>query len=229
MEYGFTQQAINSDAIPNPGFERKQVGLTGILSGVSAGAMAFVGATWPLHMPIVAMTGPFLVGALVAGGVILNMPVKKNATALAVEEFGDTGLSPEVIGSVIVEGRISAHIILSYKSQWRYIQKSVNKIGDEVLAIINGFKDDPSDVLRCRHMMKQCLDQSMKILRNLEVIERRIAEDNSVTQDNNQEVIDEARKGLEKIAAALVEQHQRNLDNNQTALEIDVAVSEHVI
>lgn len=226
-KYGFTTRDAS-----RPGALMTEVKGRIILAVNAGTALAGLSAlliTWPAHIALASIAGPSIIGILAGMGAWYIQPEKKNITKLALEEFADTGLSPAVIGSVIVDSRISAHYIISYKSQSNDIQKSVDIIGKETLAIIEGFKDDPSDVMRCRHVIKQCLDQSIKILNNLAVIERRIAENNSITMEDNEGTIEFARQGLKKIADALVEQHQRNLDNNHNALEIDVSVSAHVI
>jgi hypothetical protein len=229
--YGFSQDpaVITTSVIPNPGTTGVRRALAGIVAGKAAAVVSLLAVAWPAHMALASIWGPVVIAVGVCAATILAVRKRKSAMELAIAEFSDLGVAPEVIGSVIVENRAKAWTVLGYVSQFSDAQTQIERIGNEALAIIDGFKDDTSDIQRCRHNLTRWLDQTIKILENFEVIERRIAGDNSITKDEYQDTCEQTLDGLTKLADALEEQHQRNLDNNQNALEIDIEVSEQLL
>jgi hypothetical protein len=229
--YGFSEDSavITTSVIPNPGTTGVRRALAGIVAGKAAAGASLLAVAWPAHMALATIWGPAVIGVGVCAATILAVRKRKSAMQLAIGEFADLGVAPEVIGSVIVENRAKAWTVLGYTSQFADAQTQIERIGNEALAIIDGFKDDTSDIHRCRHNLTRWLDQTIKILKNFEVIERRIAGDNSITKDEYQDTYEQTLDGLTKLADALEEQHQRNLDNNQNALEIDIEVSEQLL
>lgn len=229
--YGFSEDptAITTSVIPNPGTTSVRRAIAGIVLGKAAATVSYLAINWPAHMALASVWGPAVIGVGVCAAVILAVQKRKSAMQLAIEEFSDLGVAPEVIGSVIVENRAKAWTILGYNSRTENIQMQVERIGNEALQIIEGFKDDPTDIQRCRHNLTRWLDQTIKILKNFQVIERRIAAENSVSLEEFQETYQLTIDGLNKLGDALEEQHQRNLDNNQNALEIDIEVSEQLL
>lgn len=230
-QVGFAQDpiAITTSRIPNPGVTSTQRLVISLAVGAKLGLIAGLTVTWPVHIIASGLIGPAIVGAGATVGTWLAIRQRKTAMEMAIDEFRDLGVAPEVIGSVIVESRAQAWTVLSYNSQMQDIQAQVDRIGNEVLEIVDGFRDDTSDIQRCRHVLARCLDQAIKILKNFEVIERRIVGDNAITVNEYQDVYQLTVNGLTKIADALEEQHRRNLDNNQTALEIDIEISEQLL
>lgn len=229
--YGFSEDptVITTSVIPNPGTTGVRRALAGIVAGKAAAGASLLAVTWPAHLAFATIWGPAVIGIGVCAATILAVQKRKSAMELAIAEFADLGVAPEVIGSVIVENRAKAWTVLGYTSQFPEAQEQIERIGNEALAIIDGYKDDTSDIHRSRHNLTRWLDQTIKILENFEVIERRIAGDNSITMAEYQETYELTLDGLTKLGDALEEQHQRNLDNNQNALEIDIEVSEQLL
>jgi hypothetical protein len=225
--YGFqTDAVITTSNIPNPGVSNLQKGIAAVLAAKTTVITSAVMLTWPTFIPLSMIWGPGIIGCLTAGAVLLSVRVRKSPTRMAIDEFAHLGIAPEVIGSVIVENRAKAWLVLGYQSQFAKVQEQTQCIGDEVLAIIDGFKDDTSDINRCRHVVSRCLTQTLKILGNLEVIEKRLEAEGSIQIEDFQETVNLATDGLTKLADALKEQHQRNMDNNQNELEIDLEVAD---
>ena len=226
-KYGFKKDAvITTSTIPNPGVSRLEKAIAAVLAAKATGITSAVFLTWPVFIPFSALWGPAIIGCLTASAVFLSVRERKSPTRMAIDEFADLGVAPEVIGSVIVENRAKAWLVLGYNSQFDEVDKQTRLIGNEVLAIIDGFKDDTSDINRCRHVVSRCLTQTLKILGNLEVIEKRLEAEGSIQVEDFKETIDLAIDGLTKLADALKEQHQRNMDNNQSELEIDLEVAD---
>lgn len=213
-------------AIPNPGLgPNTRLLATGgalIASMLVAGTMI----NWPTDFGILStLVAPIVFVLLFTVGVFLVLPQKMNAFQIAIMEFKDLGLGPETIGRVIVENRAHAREIdrIAKNIINSRVRGALEKIADETLEIIDGFRDDPSDVARSERVLQTCLGQTKKIVANYVVIESR--RDTEQTEDATEQAI----KALRGFASTLEEQHRRNLDNNTSALEIDVEVSEDLL
>ena len=229
-QYGFSSDpiSITSEVVPNPGVSMTERAIASVLAGKAALTGAAVLVTWPAHIATIGILGPIGIGLAIGCATWMSIRRQKTATEMAIDEFADLGVAPEVIGGVIVESRTKAWTILGYKSHFAPVQENVNAIGQEVLDIIEGFKDDTSDIHRSRHVMARCLDQTIKILQNLEVFEKRLESTESIRQEDYQDTLDLSIKGLIQIKEVLVEQHRRNLDNNLNELEIDLEIADQL-
>jgi hypothetical protein len=63
-------------------------------------------------MALASIWGPAVIGVGVCAATILAVRKRKSAMELAIAEFADLGVAPEVIGSVIVENRAKAWTVL---------------------------------------------------------------------------------------------------------------------
>jgi hypothetical protein len=228
-KYGFSTDpvAITSSVVPNPGISKTERVIATVSASKVAMLSSVVFVTWPAHVALISVAGP--IGISIAVGAATWLMIRRQKTTeMAIDEFAELGVAPEVIGSVIVESRTKAWTILGYNSQFALVQENVDAIGQEVVDIIDGFKDDTSDIHRCRHVVARCLDQAIKILQNLEVFEKRIESTDSIRQEDYQSTLDLSVDGLSQIKDALIEQHRRNLDNNQNELEIDLKIADQL-
>lgn len=183
--------------------------------------------SWPVFIPFVSLWGP-LVGAAMFGAFVycfLETPEPKDAEL--VKEFTELGLHENVVRAVIIKNLNLANDIKSYISLEKRISELVNNISNEISQIIYGFKYDTSDVNRSRHVLDRCTSQTLKILKNLEVIETRIYNENAKREDY-EETYYQVIVALKKINEVLIEQHKRNLENNTNELEIDIQISNQI-
>lgn len=222
-----TQIIADYDNIPNPGFTPNQRLINTAGAGTVGAGLAWAVFDWPAFL-LADMWGPVLFTGLIAGGAFLISNLKKTAFEMAVADFGHLGLREGLIGEVIVDNRAKAYgmVKLSKEIDSAVIAKLVVQIGKETLDIIDGFADDPTDVQRSRSVLNRCMDQGTKILENYQMIERRR---NAMSKSEFDDLFRQTESGLTTIRDALVEQHRRNLDNNTTALEVDLKVSDQLL
>lgn len=212
--------------IPNPGVTPNQ------RLGITAGSVAVGASTayliwdWPalfmadLWAPVV-YVGMFGIGAF------LMARRRRSPFELAIMEFSDLGLKPEIIGSVIVENRSKAYELrhIAGGTRDQEIEKLLRQIANETLDIIHGFRDDPTDVQRSRNVLGRCMDQALKIMQNYQPVENRHVK----MGDDWWDIKEKTRQGLQQIADVLAEQHRRNMENNTSALEVDLEVSDQIL
>lgn len=222
-----TRIIADYENIPNPGMTPNQRLGTTAGVGVAGAGTGWLILDWPAFM-LADLWGPVLFTAMIAGGAFLVSKLKKSTFELAVAEFGDLGLREGLIGEVIVDNRAKAYgmVKMSKEVNSALIGRLATEIGKETLDIIDGFADDPTDVQRSRSVLNRCMDQGTKILGNYQMIERRRDAMDSSEFDN---LFLQTEQGLTTIRDALVEQHRRNLDNNTTALEVDLKVSDQLL
>lgn len=215
------------DNMPNPGLTPNQrITTTGIAALGSMLGGLFMNFDTQFMMS--EYWAPVIFTGLIGVGTWFLFPRRMNQFELAIMEFKDLGLTAEVIGSVIVENRSKVYDLLA-KSE--IINSTANKklireIAYEAMSIIAGFRDDPTDVSRSRVTLNRCLNQTLKIVDNYATVEKR------KNVMDKKEFVDLAvltEEGLIQIKEALVEQHRRNLDNNQMALEVDLEVSDQLL
>ena len=214
--------------IPNAGASRQQRRNTTLIGGSLGLILGMLMVEWPSTLLLFShIWGPFIMMGLIAGGIFLIMQRKKDPFELAIMEFDGLGFRPETIGSVIIENRAKAYTLLVHSDTIisDTINTLINDISSEVLDIINGFHDDPSDLNRSRSTLTRCLDQAGKIVEEYEHIERR----KDTMGDGFIPLQSQTELGLVQIRDALIEQHKRNLDNNTSALEVDLEVSDQLL
>lgn len=211
--------------IPNPGVSpNERLGFTAGGGAVGASS-AYLLWDFPAFF-FVDLWGPVVYTALFVVGTFLAVRVRKNPFELAIQEFDNLGLRPELIGEVIVENRAKAHQLgeIAGNLQMTDIRKALRGIKEETLAIINGFQDDPTDVARSRSNLRRVLDQALKVAQNYATLE---AKGDRLT--NFQDTHDQTLAGLQQMRSVLAEQHKRNAENNTTALEVDLEVSDQLL
>jgi len=162
---------------------------------------------------------------MLTAGVWLLIPLKKTSLELAILEYAEYGLSDSIINNVILANRqkvldIEIKILDITDAS---IKRTLARIARETLDLIDGFKDDPTDVARSRTTLTRCLDQTIKIVENYRIIEGRRETDQTA------DLTEQTYVGLQQIAEAIEEQHRRNMDNNQTALSVDLEVSDQLL
>ena len=156
-------------AIPNPGMVWVNRAITGIGVKLTTAVLAAGMIDWPSTVALSHYRGPVVIGGLVGTGAYLMIPQRKSPFEMAIAEFSDLGLSPEIIGAVIVENRAKAAMIRRMSNEQitnPAVQLELFRIADETDSLIAGFQDDPSDVSRSRSNMTRCLDQSIEIADN---------------------------------------------------------------
>lgn len=192
-------------------------GLTGLLIATTA-------VVWPANLAWSNVWGPVVVMALSGIGGYLSVRIRKTPTELACEEFGDLGLTTNDIVTAVLLPREKASKLVAWAATSisdSDIRGTLEDISEIVFTIIDGFKKDPSDAARSRHVLKTCLDQAKKIGDNYYVVSTGAGASDDTTA--------QTRKGLKQIYDALEEQHRRNMDNNTAALEVDLNVSDQLL
>ncbi len=211
-------------SVKNPGVtEMNRTIITGVALVLSAVVMVLI--DWPSFNVFTSAIAPIGFVGMLTAGVWLLIPLKKTSLELAILEYAEYGLSDSIINNVILANRqkvldIEIKILDITDAS---IKRTLARIARETLDLIDGFKDDPTDVARSRTTLTRCLDQTIKIVENYRIIEGRRETDQTA------DLTEQTYVGLQQIAEAIEEQHRRNMDNNQTALSVDLEVSDQLL
>lgn len=211
-------------SVKNPGVTgMNRTLLTGGALVLSAVAMVMI--DWPSFNVFTSAIAPIAFIGMLTVGAWLVIPLKKTSLELAIQEYSGYDLSDSIIQNVILVNRQKALDIKSSIPDITNadIKQVLGRIVNDTLSLIDGFKDDPTDVSRSRTALTRCLDQTIKIVENYRIIEGR--RDTDLTAD----LTEQTYTGLQQIAEAIEEQHRRNMDNNQTALSVDLEVSDQLL
>ena len=115
---------VDYSAIPNPGVSRTTRLLIAGGSGKAAALLSWLTISWPADILFSPLWGPIITGILISIGVFHLVNIRMDPFQLAIKEYDDLGLSPEVIGSVIVDNRAR----LGKLAEWK------NSIDDSIVA-----------------------------------------------------------------------------------------------
>lgn len=84
--------------------------------------------------------------------------------------------------------------------------------------IVEGFRDDPSDIRRSRNFLYHYLDATVDIVEQYRELNRKSA------GERVRQVLDKSEQTLAEIETVFQRQYQRNLDDEALALDVDLDV-----
>lgn len=212
---------------PHPGIAPNRAKVLAMLSGISALVVSHMVVNWPvLIIPGISIAGPTLISLFVTTAIYLLMPIRRTVIEVAMSEFDDLGLSPEVIKSVIVDNRSKADdlVRLAAKTISPMNMQLMVEIAKQGLALIDDFIHNPSAINQSRVVLSRCMTQALSISTNYISIESRKS-----AMDNKEFVAlaVQTEDGLKLILHTLQDQCRNNL--NTTALEVDLDVTRQLL
>jgi hypothetical protein len=212
---------------PNPGHTPVQRRYISILAGSSAALVAVLMVDWPVMIAGISVIGPLVVGALVGSAAWIGHHQKLSTRELAIQEFSHLGLSDDLIETVVIRG-IEAAARIKERAANMHNPANFNRfhhIANGILAVIDDFKNDPSDARASRSTLNRVIEQTDSILSNYLVIE------SFRTEDKDAYLRDAVRteEVLNLIVHTLTELRRSNMDNNRLALDVGLEVSEQLL